>query len=78
MDIEVQDDGPGIPVQYQNELFTPFFRVEQSRNREFGGTRSSVVHAIVLAHAGQIQYENKNHNSLFMIRINMNKFFIIQ
>ncbi|PZM18793.1 two-component sensor histidine kinase AdeS [Acinetobacter baumannii] len=73
--LEVQDDGPGIPVQYQNELFTPFFRVEQSRNREFGGTGLglSVVHAIVLAHAGQIQYENKNHNSLFMIRINMQK-----
>lgn len=73
--LEVQDDGPGIPVQYQNELFTPFFRVEQSRNREFGGTGLglSVVHAIVLAHAGQIQYENKNHNSLFTIRINMQK-----
>lgn len=37
--IEVTDQGPGIPEQYLNKIFLPFFRVENSReanNNSFG------------------------------------------
>ncbi|WP_265597204.1 ATP-binding protein, partial [Acinetobacter sp. Ag2] len=49
----------------------PFFRLEQSRNKEFGGTGLglAVVHAIVIAHQGTIRYQNKDSNSVFTIQI---------
>ncbi|MGN5765178.1 two-component sensor histidine kinase AdeS [Acinetobacter calcoaceticus] len=70
--LKIEDEGPGIPIEYQSELFKPFFRVEESRNKEFGGTGLglAVVHAIVLAHEGEIQYENNEQKSIFTIKIN--------
>lgn len=73
--LEIVDEGPGIPVEYQKELFDPFYRVEQSRNKALGGTGLglAVVHAIVLAHSGSIRYENVNANSAFIIELKNNK-----
>ncbi|MCT9389102.1 two-component sensor histidine kinase AdeS [Acinetobacter baumannii] len=69
--LEIVDEGPGIPVEYQKELFNPFYRVEQSRNKALGGTGLglAVVQAIVLAHSGTIRYENRSPNSAFIIQI---------
>ncbi|MFX5738469.1 ATP-binding protein, partial [Acinetobacter baumannii] len=71
--LEIVDEGPGIPVEYQKELFNPFYRVEQSRNKALGGTGLglAVVQAIVLAHAGTIRYENRNSRSVFTIALPM-------
>ncbi|QHH95734.1 two-component sensor histidine kinase AdeS [Acinetobacter proteolyticus] len=69
--IQIADEGPGIAEQYQQDLFSPFFRLEQSRNKELGGTGLglAVVHAIVVAHKGTIEYSNPNHNSVFSIHL---------
>lgn len=69
--LQVADDGPGIAAQYQQDLFNPFFRLEQSRNKEFGGTGLglAVVHAIVMAHDGRIEYSNPAHKSVFTIQL---------
>lgn len=69
--LHIADEGPGIAEQYQPDLFNPFFRLEQSRNKEFGGTGLglAVVHAIVIAHKGTIEYRNPNHNSVFRIAL---------
>jgi two-component system, OmpR family, sensor histidine kinase AdeS len=69
--LQIEDQGPGIAPEYQACLFDPFFRLEQSRNKEFGGTGLglAVVHAIVVAHQGSIEYHNKNSNSVFTITI---------
>lgn len=69
--LELKDEGPGIPLQYQNDLFNPFFRVEESHNNELGGTGLglSVVMAIIDAHGGQINYSNINGNSIFTITL---------
>ncbi|WP_407508176.1 two-component sensor histidine kinase AdeS [Acinetobacter baumannii] len=68
----LKDEGPGIPIEFQQELFKPFFRIEDSRNKAFGGTGLglAVVNAIIIAHHGTIQYENRNSKSVFTIRIN--------
>ncbi|NIE98349.1 two-component sensor histidine kinase AdeS [Acinetobacter sp. Tr-809] len=69
--LQITDEGPGIVQEYQQDLFNPFFRLEQSRNKEFGGTGLglAVVHAIVIAHKGSIEYSNPNHNSVFSIKL---------
>ncbi|QHH96564.1 two-component sensor histidine kinase AdeS [Acinetobacter dispersus] len=69
--LQIEDEGPGIAEDYQQDLFDPFFRLEQSRNKEFGGTGLglAVVHAIVIAHKGAIEYKNPNHNSVFTIHL---------
>ncbi|MCH7352751.1 two-component sensor histidine kinase AdeS [Acinetobacter sp. NIPH 1958] len=69
--LKIEDQGPGIAPEYQQDLFDPFFRLEQSRNKEFGGTGLglAVVHAIVIAHKGKIEYSNPANNSVFTIKL---------
>lgn len=52
----VCDEGPGIPAEYQSRVFDRFFRVEQERSRQTGGSGLglSICHAIVTAHQGRI------------------------
>lgn len=54
--LEIEDEGPGISAEHRKDLFNPFFRLEQSRNKELGGTGLglSVVQALVIAHKGQV------------------------
>ena len=35
--LRVSDTGCGIPEVYQRSIFQPFFRVDKSRSREYGG-----------------------------------------
>ena len=50
------DDGPGIPVEMREEVFKPFFRLDQSRNVDTGGTGLglSIARDIVRTHGGDI------------------------
>ncbi|MBI36820.1 MAG: two-component sensor histidine kinase [Alphaproteobacteria bacterium] len=50
------DDGPGIPVDMREEVFKPFFRLDQSRNVETGGTGLglSIARDIIRTHGGDI------------------------
>ena len=36
--VTIDDDGPGIPEDRREDVFKPFHRLEESRNRETGGT----------------------------------------
>ncbi|MGB0849464.1 MAG: HAMP domain-containing sensor histidine kinase, partial [Thiolinea sp.] len=57
--IAVVDDGPGIPKQYQQQIFTPFFRVDDSRNRNTGGIGLglALVQMIIRKHQGTIRVQ---------------------
>ncbi len=35
--VEIADRGPGIPAEKREQVFTPFYRLEESRSRETGG-----------------------------------------
>ena len=37
IDIHVDDDGPGIPSAAREDVFRPFFRLDESRNQDTGG-----------------------------------------
>jgi two-component system osmolarity sensor histidine kinase EnvZ len=52
----IDDDGPGIPVDMREEVFRPFFRLDQSRNVATGGTGLglSIARDIVRSHGGEI------------------------
>lgn len=69
--LEIEDEGPGISAEHRKDLFNPFFRLEQSRNKELGGTGLglSVVQALVIAHKGQVDYLNQYSHSIFKISI---------
>jgi|GEM_PF-179321 len=67
--ITIEDDGPGIPVDHLDKVFAPFYRVEDSRNRETGGTGLglSVVRSVVTAHGGEVTLRNGPEGGLKVI-----------
>ena len=58
--ITVSDDGIGIAKSEQQRIFTPFYQVESSHTREFGGAGLGLSLAKELAelHHGQISVES--------------------
>ena len=60
--IRVSDTGLGIPERFQRSVFQPFFRVDKSRSREYGGVGLglSLVWEIVKLHGGTVCVENSS------------------
>ena len=62
--IRVSDTGCGIPEEYQRSIFQPFFRVDKSRSREYGGAGLglSLVWEIAELHGGSVWVEKSSEN----------------
>lgn len=62
--LTVEDTGNGIPEELKERIFEPFFRLDKSRSREFGGVGLglALVREIVRVHNGSILVKN-NANS---------------
>ena len=60
--IRVSDTGCGIPEEYQRSIFHPFFRVDKSRSREYGGAGLglSLVWEIADLHGGSVWVEESS------------------
>jgi two-component system OmpR family sensor kinase len=58
--INIDDDGPGISTADSDLVFEPFRRLETSRNRETGGSGLglSIARNIIRAHGGDISLNN--------------------
>ena len=67
--IRVKDNGYGIPEQYKESIFQPFFRVDKSRSRAYGGVGLglSLVWEIVLLHNGTVKAEKSDKNGTVML-----------
>ncbi|HAA39958.1 signal transduction histidine kinase [Pseudomonas poae] len=64
--IRVLDRGPGIAAQYREQVFLPFYRLENSRNKSTGGVGLglSTARAIVLEHGGTLTLSERQGGGL--------------
>ena len=55
--IHVDDDGPGIPLPRREDVFRPFFRLDESRNQDQGnsGLGLAIARDIARSHGGDVQ-----------------------
>ena len=56
VEITVDDDGPGIPVEERDKVFDPFYRLDRSRDRATGGfgLGLSIARKAVALHGGSL------------------------
>ena len=67
--LRVRDQGLGIPEQYQTSIFQPFFRVDKSRSRAYGGVGLglALVWEIAALHGGSIEVEESSESGTTML-----------
>lgn len=67
--VTVRDHGPGVPEEYVQQIFKPFFRVEKSRDRDSGGTGIglAIARQAILLHGGSIKAENSRNGGLKVV-----------
>lgn len=66
LEIRIQDKGPGLPPAELERVFEPFYRVEDSRSRETGGTGLglTIARGIAEAHGGELSLRNREGGGL--------------
>ncbi|WP_376803717.1 ATP-binding protein [Candidatus Raskinella chloraquaticus] len=54
--IIIDDNGPGIPPDLRDDVFRPFFRIDESRNQDTGGTGLglAIAREVATSHGGNI------------------------
>lgn len=69
--LRVVDDGPGIPVELQSEVFERFARGNTSRSRKDGSTGLglAIVSAVVRAHHGTLELRSAPGHTEFLVRL---------
>ncbi|MBR6327398.1 MAG: ATP-binding protein [Alphaproteobacteria bacterium] len=57
LELDVEDDGPGIPEDKREDVFKAFYRLEESRNKQTGGVGLglSIARDVVRTHGGTIK-----------------------
>lgn len=68
--VTIMDEGEGIPDEYRQLVFEPFYRIDKSRSREIGGNGLglAVCRKILDRHHAQIEIEtNHPKGSIFII-----------
>jgi len=66
IEIHILDNGKGIPTDKMELLFSPFERLESSRNRNSGGLGlgMAIARSVVRSHGGEIELENIKNKGL--------------
>jgi len=70
--ITIKDTGIGIPAEEQEKIFTRFYRVDKTRDRETGGTGLglAITRSTVLLHNGSVHVASKeDEGTTFLVRI---------
>ena len=70
IEVKITDQGIGIDEKHLDRLFERFYRVDESRSRDVGGTGlgSSIVEHIIQMHNGKIKVDGMvNKGTIFAI-----------
>lgn len=69
--LRVGDTGPGIPPADQSRIFDRFYRVDDSRTRDRGGSGLglAVVHSLVAAHGGTVELTSRPGATAFTVTL---------
>ncbi|WSG29344.1 HAMP domain-containing histidine kinase [Micromonospora ureilytica] len=69
--LTVADDGPGVPVELQPEMFERFARGDSSRSRAHGSTGLglAIVAAVVEAHHGTVGVQSRPGRTVVTVRL---------
>jgi signal transduction histidine kinase len=64
--IVVDDDGPGIPVEEQEKVFAPFYRLEAARDpgKAGVGLGLSIARTVAREHGGDVMLKNRDNGGL--------------
>jgi two-component system sensor histidine kinase CpxA len=67
--VEIKDQGPGIPETKLDAILKPFYRADQSRNRETGGfgLGLAISSQIIREHGGTLCLENLKNKGLSVV-----------
>ena len=70
-EIEIEDDGPGIPPELLSHVFERFARGDSSRSRLAGSTGLglAIVDAVVAAHGGRVGVTSRPGVTRFVVRL---------
>ena len=63
MELDVSDDGPGVPEGERKRIFQRFYRLEASRTTAGNGLGLSIVAAVADLHAAELK-AGDNHPGL--------------
>jgi two-component system sensor histidine kinase CpxA len=68
-EVDVGDRGPGVPEASLTELFEPFFRVEEARDRDHGGAGLglTITARAVRLHGGRVVARNRDGGGLEVV-----------
>jgi signal transduction histidine kinase len=63
--MKVEDEGPGIPVEFADRVFEPFFRLDDGLKRKGSGAGLglSICRGFVLAHGGEMWLEPRERGT---------------
>ena len=58
--IVIDDNGPGISEELRDQVFRPFFRLDDSRNLDTGGVGLglSIARDAIISHGGEIELQD--------------------
>jgi signal transduction histidine kinase len=67
--IRVSDRGPGVPATELSNIFRPFYRVADARDRESGGVGLglAIAERVARAHGGSVHAENRAGGGLEVV-----------
>ncbi len=72
--IDVSDNGEEIPIEYRQQIFNPFFRIDKSSKNSGSGLGLALVWKIINLHEGNIQVkESSKERTTIRVELNLYK-----
>lgn len=64
--ITIDDDGPGIPASKREDVFKPFYRLDEARNQDASGTGLglSIARDVARSHGGDVRLDESPEGGL--------------